>query len=193
MPKQILLRVHKTPYFWAYWIAGIIAVLVAVMIAPLWEGTGVFWRDYGRTAIDILLCVAIFLYVIMYLVREASREGLTSVRILLIIEIAVLVLIAVGCVLKQLAIIKVGGAAEVIGVAIWLRGAVLAYRSYFSKSYTIFHLALAIGLITLGTVLVVRPLFTAIQLRYIVAVAVLVFGITLMVLGVLCKPKAKKK
>ncbi len=193
MGSKKLFRAHPTTYYWCYWLGGVLCLVLAVLLAPVWDGTGVFWRDYGRTAVDILLAVALFLYISTYLVREASREGVASVRVLVIVEIAVLSLIAVGCVLKQLSIIKVGTAAEVLGVAVWLRGTVLAFRAYFCKSHTVFHLALAVALITVGTVLVVRPIFSDGTLRWVIAVSVLVFGITLLALGSLCKPTARRK
>ena len=190
--KIKLLAVHATPYYWCYFLAGILCLVLAALLAPLWSGTTVFWRDFGKTAVDVLLAVTIILYISTYLVREASREGVAAVRVLLIVEIAVLLLVAVGCVLKQLSIIKVGSAAEVLGVAVWLRGVVTALRAYLYRSHTVFQLALAIAMITVGTVLVVRPLFSDMTLRWVIAVSVLVLGITLFVLGALCRPKGKK-
>ena len=192
MGTNKLFQVHSTPYHWCYSLGGVICLLLAAVLAPLWSGTGVFWRDFGNTAVDILLALTILVYISTHLVREASREGVTSVRVLLIVEIAVLLLIAVGCVLKQLSIIKVGSAAEVLGVAVWLRGTVTVLRAYLYRSRTVLHLALGIAMVTVGTVLVVRPLFSDTTLRWMLAALVLVLGITLLVLGALCRPKAKK-
>lgn len=193
MAKKRIWDPHPTPFFWCYYILALVAAVLAVVIAPVWDKTDVFFKSYGARAIDVLVAVALAIYIAAYLIRAATREGSTAIRVLLAVEIAILALIAVGCVLKQLQIIRVGSAAEVLGVVIWLRGVVLAARAYcYHNKYSLFHLAVALALVTVGAVLVVKPLFTVVTLRYIVAVTVLVLALLLAVLGVRCKPRKKK-
>ena len=139
------------------------------------------------------MAVALFAYIFFYLVREASREGVTSVRILLIVEIAILALIGVGCILKQFRIINIGGVAATVGAVIWLRGVVLNLRAYLYKSYSVLHLALAVALITMGAVLVVRPLFSDLTMLWLVAVVLMALGIVLIAVGTKAKPKKAGK
>lgn len=193
MGKTKRIDIKPTRYFWCYWLVGLVCLLLGVALIPSWAETGVFWRNIGARALDILLAVALFAYIFFYLVREASREGVTSVRILLIVEIAILALIGVGCILKQFRIINIGGVAATVGAVIWLRGVVLNLRAYLYKSYSVLHLALAVALITMGAVLVVRPLFSDLTMLWLVAVVLMALGIVLIAVGTKAKPKKAGK
>ena len=115
------------------------------------------------------------------------------VKVLTIIEFVILALIALGCILQQFKVINVGGACAILGLALWCRGTVEIFRAYYhqkgnNEKYPVWWLAVAIALVTLGTYIFAKPVFSDVVILWIFVILILLVSIILIVDGILAKP-----
>ena len=195
MKKALTLK--KTKFFWAYYIGAVICLLAAVIFAPLWSKTSIFFKDWGAKVIDLLIAALIIFYLVSYLSKKVARGGNGVIKILTIVEFVLLSLIALGCILTQFKIINIGGPCEIVGLIMWIRGAIEVYRAYYfrgtSTKYPAWLVAVAIALVTFGTYLYVKPLFQAKHLQWVLAAVMLIIMIFFIYAAVVTKPEKKKK
>jgi hypothetical protein len=169
------------------------------MLLPVFSETELFFADWGKYAVNLLICAALVLYIFLYLVRALKRARRESIRMLIVVEIVLFSIIALGTVLEQFNVIKLGGPCVILGVAVWLRGTVGAVGGYLyrhtseEKRYGMIEFLVSVALITLGTALVVRPFFTERDILWILSLTLIVLGVLLAVIGVASMPERKKK
>ena len=65
-----IIDAKKTRFYWVYFILAILLFLGALIVAPIWSGTDVFFKSWGAKLIDILIAVAIAYYIIVYLLKR---------------------------------------------------------------------------------------------------------------------------
>lgn len=192
MAKKVDFKPTKA--FWAYIVLGIIAVLVGVVLAPLWSKTDLFFKNWGAQTINIMMAIAIVVYLLFYLTKKIRRPQNSTVQILTVVEFVLLSVIALGCVLSQFRVIDVGGPCQILGVALWCRGTVEVFRAYYyrrdtSAYYPVWYVAIAVAMVTLGTYMFAKPFFTALHLQWIFCGAIIMAGVLLFIYGILVKPK----
>lgn len=195
MTKKLNFR--PTRSFWAYICLGVIAVILAVILAPLWSGTNVFFKSWGSKIVDIMMAVAILAYLILFLAKKIKRAPNTTIQILTVVEFVLLSVIALGCVLSQFKVINVGGPCQILGLALWCRGTVELFRAYYyrrdsSVHYPVWYVALAVAMVSFGTYIFAKPFFTALHLQWIFCGAIGVAGVLLIIYGIMVKPKKNK-
>ena len=195
MKKPLTLK--KTKLFWAYYVGAFICLLAAVIFAPVWSNTEIFFKGWGAKVIDLLIAALIIFYLVTYLSKKVAKGGNGVIKILTIVEFVLLALIALGCILSQFKVFNFGGPCEIIGLIMWVRGAIEVYRAYYFKGtsakYPAWLVAVAIGLVTFGTYLYVKPLFTANHLQWVLAVIMLILMICFIYAAIVTKPEKKKK
>ncbi len=197
MAKSVL-NMKKTKLFPLYFISAALVIALGVMLLPVFSGTELFFADWGSYAVNLLICAALILYIFLYLVRALKRARRESVRMLIVVEIVLFSIIALGTVLEQFNVIKLGGPCVILGVAVWLRGVVGAVGGYLyrhtseEKRYGMIEFLVSILLVTLGTALVVRPFFTERDILWILSVALIISGALLAVVGIVSMPEKKK-
>lgn len=197
MAKSSFLR--KTPFFWLYFVCGALGLTLGVFLLPIWDGTSVFWRDLGRAAVGFIMSAAIILYIAFFLTRQLGKERREIIRMLIVVEIVVFALVALGCLLDEFKVINVGGPCVILGMALWIRGVIIDIKGYLyrhtqeERRYTVIDLAIAIFLITFGTILMVRPLFTEYHLIWASAIAVILSSLFIIFIGMLVIPDKKRK
>lgn len=187
-----LINAKKTKFYWMYLVlAGVLAVL-GIIVAPIWSGTDLFFKGWGAKLIDLLLAIALIYYIIIYLFKKV-RTSLGVVQALTIVELAILSLIALGCILSQFKVINISEPCQVLGVALWLRGAVEILSSHFRKSsrYPVWKLLGFIALVTAGTVLFIRPLISRAQFQWAIVALLIILAIYSLAYGISAK-KPKK-
>ncbi len=192
-----LLTLKKTKAFWLYFIFAVIFILAAIVLAPVWSGTDVFFKGWGRKVIDIFIAILIILYLCLYLVKKVARGGNGVIKVLTIIEFVALSLIALGCIFSQLGVFKIGEPCQIAGLIMWCRGTIEIFRAYYfrgssSVKYPVWLVAVAIALVTFGTYLYIKPLFTAAHLQWVLAAIMLAIAIFLIYAGIATKPAGKK-
>lgn len=191
-----LLSFKKTKAFWLYYVLAAICLMAAVVFAPLWSGTDVFFKSWGAKVIDLLIAVLIVVYLCTYLVKKVAR-GNGVIKILTIIEFALLALIALGCVLSQFKVVNLGGPCEIVGAIMWCRGTIEVFRAYYFRGsntkYPLWAVAVAVALITFGTYLFIKPLFTATHLQWVLAAIMLAAMIICIYAAIVTKPASKRK
>jgi len=190
-----LLTLKKTKAFWLYFVLALIFLLAAIVFAPVWSGTDVFFKGWGRKVIDIFIAFLIILYLCTYLVKKVARGGNGVIKILTIIEFVVLALIALGCVFSQFGVFSIGEPCQIAGLIMWCRGTIEIFRAYYFRGsstvkYPVWLVAVAIALVTFGTYLYLRPLFTAEHLQWLLAAIMLAIMVVLIYAGVVTKPEA---
>ena len=193
-----LLTLKKTKAFWVYYIFAVIFLLAAIVFAPVWSSTDVFFKSWGRKVIDIFIAILIIIYLCTYLVKKIGRGGNGVIKILTIIEFVALSLIALGCVFSQFGVFSIGEPCQIAGLIMWCRGTIEVFRAYYfrgssSVKYPVWLVAVAVALVTFGTYLYVKPLFTAQHLQWLLAAIMLAIMVFLIYAGITTKPAGKKK
>ncbi len=197
MVKSFFFR--KTSFFWLYFIFGALGLTLGVFLLPVWDGTSVFWKSWGRAAVSFIMFAAILLYIVLFLVKQFAVERREIIRILVVVEIVVFSLVALGCLLNEFKVINVGGPCVILGMALWIRGVIINIKGYLyrhtreERRYTVADLAVAIFLITFGTILMVRPLFTEYHLIWVGSIAVILASLFIIFMGMLVIPDKKRK
>ncbi len=197
MAKGSLFR--KTPFFWLYFVFGALGVTLGVFLLPIWNDTSVFWKGWGSIAVGFIMFAAVVLYIILFLARQFGKEKREIIRILVVVEIVVFALIALGCLLDEFKVINVGGPCVILGMAFWIRGVISAIKGYLyrhtheERRYSVADFAVAIFLITFGTILMVRPLFTELHLIWLGSIAVILASVFIILIGIILIPDKKRK
>lgn len=193
-----LFKTEKSKLFWLEIVLGVLCILLAVVFAPIWESTDVFFKDWGMKIIDVLIAALIVAYLFGYLwKRMISAKGV--VQVLTILEFCSLAIIALGCLFSQFNIIPVSGACKIFGLVLWCRGVVELFRAYYlsrlaTYKYSSAWLFLAIAMVSFGTYCFAKPFIQDVAILWVFVCALLVFGILFVAIGCMQKPvKAKVK
>jgi uncharacterized membrane protein HdeD (DUF308 family) len=78
----------------------------------------------------------------------------------------------------------------------WVRGTIEVFRAYYfrgsSTRYPLWAVVVAIALITFGTYLYIKPLFSAKELQWVLAAIMLAIMIVCIYAAIVTKPNSKK-
>lgn len=192
-----IINAKKTKLYWIYYILAVFLFIGALIVAPVWNDTDLFFKNWGSKLLNILIAVAIFYYIIVYLFKKInSSKG--AILILTIVEIVLLSLVALGSVLSQFKIINVSGPCQILGLALWLRGVIELVRAYYYRGfaskikYSLVQLAIAIAMVTFGTYIFARPFISPTVMLWILVALLLVFGVYTLLYGISAKKTSKK-
>lgn len=195
-----LLHPKKTKFFWCYIVVGILLLILGIWLMPVWSRCPdwVFWKNWGRSLINIIIGICIIIYLVCYLLGKIRQRANGAIKVLTIIEFVLLALIALGCIIQQFkSIIPISGAAPILGFAFWCRGVIEIFRAYYhqhgnNERYPVWWLAIAIFFVSFGVYLMVaRPNFD-LAILWILVILILLVAIILIVDGVLAKPASTK-
>ena len=189
---------RKTPFFWLYFVLGALGLTLGVFLLPIWGATSVFWKGWGSAAVSFIMFVAIILYMVLFLARQFGKERREVIKILVVVEMVVFAIIALGCLLDEFKVINVGGPCVVLGMALWIRGVIGAIKGYLYRHtheesrYSVVDLAVAIFLLTFGAILMARPLFSEYHLIWFGSIAVILASLIVIFIGLLLIPDKKR-
>ena len=193
------MKIKKSKIFWFYIVIGFLLAILSVMLAPIWNSfEWAFFKDWGISLLNLFIAACLCAYLFTYLFKKIKKADNNTNLILLLVEFIFIAMIAVGLVLTQFKVINIGGACQILGVVLWLRGSVEIFRAYYfrgtdTNSYPAYLVAVAIGLVTLGTWLFVKPLIQDVVILWIFVSLLLFAGIILIAYGFASKPAKKKK
>lgn len=193
------MKIKKTKLFWLYIVLGSLLTILSVMLAPVWGGVDwAFYKDWGISILNLFMAACLCAYLFTYLLKKVKNAGNNTNLILLLVEFIFIAIIAAGLVLTQFQIINIGGACQILGVVLWLRGSVEIFRAYYfrgtdSTSYPAYSVAIAIGLVTAGTWLFVKPVIDDVAILWIFVAMLFLVSVFLIVYGFLSKPAKQKK
>lgn len=175
---------------------GALAVVAAILFAPFWKDTDVFFSDWGRTALNLMIAAVLLVYLFTFLLPKILHGSRGAVLVLTLVEFLAIFLIALGCVLSQFKVINISGACAILGLCLFCRGTVEIFRAYYyrggnSRPYPVWWLAVAILMVAFGTYCFARPLFTDEQILWIFVILLLLLGAALITFGILCRPQKK--
>ena len=168
-------------------VLGGICLLAALLFAPIWNWwEGCPWRSWGMQIINLLIAACIIAYLALYLVKKIKAPAKRVIKVLTIVEFAMLSLIALGCIFSQFKIINVQGACQIFGLVLWTRGTVELFRAYYHRAdskeiYPVWYLAVSIALVTFGTYCFAKPFIQDIVILWIFVMSLFVGGILLLV------------
>ena len=97
---------QKSKYFWAYIVVGALLMIASIMLMPFWAHVApdLFFANWGGNFIKIVIAGVLFLYLFGYLFKKILAAKITVVKVLTIVEFALLALIAIGCIVSQFAV-----------------------------------------------------------------------------------------
>lgn len=202
MKTQLIEKIFnpkKTKLFWLYFVLGTIIILSGVLLMPVWQEAGdwCFFRNWGMEFINIIIAICIALYLFLFLAKKLRDKTNGVIKVLTIIEFVVLFLIALGSVLKQFNVFSIGNACQILGVAVWARGLVEIFKSYYHQTgknnYPILWLCVSIFLVSFGVYLYAKPFISDLIILWIFVSFILLIGIIIFIDGFLAKPKNNKK
>lgn len=177
-------------------VLGVICLLAAALFAPIWNWwESCPWGQWGKGIVNLLIAACIVCYLACYLAKKLNH-GKKVIKVLTIVEFALLSLIALGCIFTQFKIINVQGACQIFGLALWTRGTIELFRAYYYRSdskevYPLWYLGLSIVMVTLGTWCFVKPFIQDVVILWIFVASLFVLGILLIAYG-MNKRKIKK-
>lgn len=169
---------------------GIIFLITSLLFAPIWNfWDSCPWRTWGRQIINILIAACIVCYLTFFLAKKIKGPGKRAIKVLTIVEFALLTLIALGCIFSQFKVINVNGACQIFGLALWTRGAIELFRAYYYRAdskevYPVWYLALSIALVSFGVWCFAKPFIQDIVILWIFVAILFVSGILLLTLGI---------
>jgi uncharacterized membrane protein HdeD (DUF308 family) len=170
-------------------VLGIVFILAAILFAPIWSfWDGCPWKNWGQDIVNLLIAACIITYLVLYLSKKLTH-GKRVIKVLTIVEFALLSLIALGCIFSQFDfLIKVSGACKIFGVALWTRGSIELFRAYFYRAdskeiYPVWYLGVSIAMVTLGTYCFAKPFIQDIALVWIFVSLLLALGAALLYLA----------
>ncbi len=170
-------------------VLSIIFLALGILLLPVFS--------LGEVILDVALAAALLIYLFTFLVKRLSTAK-STVLVLTVIEFTVILLIAIGLVLKQFNIFNIAQSCQIVGVVIWLRSVVSLVKGYFvstadgRRAYPLVTFLLYIGLVTLGTWLFAAPIFTDTTLALILCILSFVLFALFTVFTILFWPRKKK-
>lgn len=188
----------KTKFFWLYMLGGALLAALGVLFMPFWRKTSAPFASWGSNFINLIIAVCIVAYVGVFLLKRVKNYRASMSQILAIVEIVLMMVIAVACVLSTFAVQVISlSTCAILGVIFWCRGAVEIYSAVYYKpegqtKYSHLKLLFAILFVTFGSFLLAKPLFSDIQLQWIVSCLIVLLGLGVVGLGIYVKPPKKK-
>ena len=190
-----LVNSKKSKWFFVYFIIGVLALVAAVLLAPIWskQNIDVFFKDWGYKSLKIIIAVLIILYVLLYLSKKfVGNNSVTT--ILTIVEITLLVVVALAGAISQFSSALNLQAGQIIGLALWLRGTVESFKAYYyrggeQRKYPIYMVAFSVALITLGVIFFFGNFITDEIALWFIVVLLAIIAVAAIVLGAVKKPE----
>ena len=184
-------------FYWAFYLLSLICFVVGAMLLPIWENTDVVWKDLGTKIISMILFAMIIFYILGYLIKQIIREKKVTIKILTVFEAGFFFAIAIGCIMEQFNMASVVGPCAIVGASIWSRVFVYIVKAYLCKhektdKYPLWMLIFSVGLVTLGTIMMVKPIFTTLHIVWFSACTLLFAALVFFIFGMVSKPKVDK-
>lgn len=184
-------------FYWAFYILSLISFAVGAMLLPVWQNTDVVWKDLGTQIISMILFAIIIFYILGYLIKQIIREKKVTIKILTVFEAGFFFAIAIGCIMEQFDMASVVGPCAIVGAAIWSRGFVYIVKAYLCKhektdKYPLWMLIFSVGLVTFGTIMMVKPIFTTLHIVWFSACVLLLAALVFFIFGMASKPKVDR-
>ena len=182
-------KIYKN-YIFDIIMAVVSLILGILMLPPI---------GLGQKMLSVMLALTLVGYLVIFLFDKARRARGTSF-VLILVEFAVISLIAVGLFLQQF---KVFGEANVIcptiGIVMWLRGIVVNVSMYVSASsikkskYNLPEFLLCILFSTLGVYLFAKPITSDLVITWILCGFLLFCALVFGALALLFAPTRKHR
>ena len=195
-----IINTQKSKLFWLYIVVGILFVLTGIILAPFWIDIDkdLFFAPWGHSIVKFVISGLILLYVGGFLIKKIVKgEGNGVIKVLIIIETALLLLIALGGILSQFNVLKVNNAGQILGLALWLRGTIEVFRAYYFKNgteakYPVWWLVIAIVFISIGVAMFITNFLSNVTILWILVSIILILGVISIVVGFIKKPNKTK-
>lgn len=193
-------NVTKSKYFWLYIVFGFLIAVASVILMPLWKNNNidVFFADWGFSVLNIVIAFVVILYLALFLSKKLTENTNNVIKTLTVIEFLVFVLIALGLILSQFNVIPINEPSQILGLALWIRGAIEIFVAYYydkstGKKYSVFRLVIALALVSVAVFLMVKNTITRTLILWVITITLLVCSLFAIVLGFIKKPKKVKK
>ena len=168
-------------------IIAVLSLALGVLLLPFFE--------IGKTVLDFTVAIFLCLYLGFYLARKfkggAAYVALTAV------EFALILVIAVGLVLKQFQIISIGNTCQIVALVIWLRGACSIVKESASRrgedkrKYSLLLLLGYIALVSVGAYFFASPIITDGALIWIICISAFAIAALFIALAIIYAPKKR--
>lgn len=170
-------------------ILAVLFLALGVVLLPFFE--------IGKTVLDFTVAILLCLYLGFYLSRK-FRGGSVYIA-LTAVEFTLIVLIAVGLVLKQFEVISIGNTCQIIGLVMWLRGVCCLVKGYFTqgaearRKYSLLMFLGYIILVSAGAFIFAKPIITDAALIWIICISSFALCALFTALAIIFAPKSKEK
>ena len=164
-------------------------LIAAVLLITLGAVMLILPKDFGLQMLELLTALALTLYIVFDLI-DRVRGSRGTVRILTIVELAVVMVLALGMLLQQFRVLRITEVCSIVGLLLWMRGCIGLIRGNLlsvpesRKQDPVWHLFVSIAMVTVGTWQFVRPLMENRMLVYVLAAAAVLLGLYLCYLTV---------
>lgn len=172
-------------------IAAIVALALGVVMLPVFNIVEMF--------VDILLALALMAYLMLFILDKLKHTR-GFIFSLTAVEFALLSIVAIWLVVQQFIPARITSVCQVIGLVLWLRGAILTTKLYISALSVkkprreLTWLAVAILMISVGVWLFVSPIFSDLVCEWIICISLFITSLIFFGLAFLFyRPKKKTK
>jgi hypothetical protein len=165
-------------------------MIVDIVLAVILLAVGIVLlppvTNLGQTILNIFVAIGLVLYLVFFLFDRMMKDRGT-LRILTMVEFALIVLVAIGLVFKQFNVLNLGSTCQILGFVIWLRGVNGSFRGYIVSSgtakrkFTMLMFALSVVMVSFGAYIFAKPPFSDKTVIYILAIAFIVAAIALLI------------
>lgn len=195
-----IINVTKSKNFWLYIVFGFLIAVASVILMPFWKNKNidVFFANWGFSVLNIVIAFVVILYLVLFLSKKLVEKTNKVIKVLTFIEFLVFILIALGLILSQFDIIPISEPSQILGLALWIRGAIEIFVAYYYdkssvKKYSVFRLIIALALVSVGVYLMVKNTITRTLILWVLTITLLVCSLFALILGFIKKPKRVRK
>ena len=195
-----IINVTKSKNFWLYIVFGFLIAVASVILMPFWKNKNidVFFANWGFSVLNIVIAFVVILYLVLFLSKKLVEKTNKVIKVLTFIEFLVFILIALGLILSQFDIIPISEPSQILGLALWIRGAIEIFVAYYYdkssvKKYSVFRLIIALALVSVGVYLMVKNTITRTLILWVLTITLLVCSLFAILLGFIKKPKRVRK
>lgn len=196
------MKFKKTKLFFLYFIFAVIFLILSIFIAPLWNNTPswVFWKNWGRDGIYLIITLLLILYLVGYLLPKMSKNRDKNIYVPTVVEFTIISVFAVLCILNQFIhfMDSIITPSRTVGIVVYIHGLtnliVLTFKHKESKNFDkVITFVVDILLVTFAVWCFTANLINDIVMIWIFASLLLIISILLFTIGVLVKPIGNKK
>lgn len=194
-------EIKKTKFFFLYFILSALLLTLSIFMAPVWNKTDVFWKDWGVKGVYLIISALLLIYLFCFLLKKILKNKDKKVYVAEIVEFTLISVFTLLCIINQFTgfIDSFITTSKALGIVMYIHGFIGIFVGYFSSESKINNknsvilFAINIILLTLSVYLFAKNILEDIIIIWGFAFVLLALTIFFIVIGIVAMPKRTKK